>query len=73
MALPAIAPYELPGPADLPPRKVPWQVDPARAAVLVHDLQNYFLGAFPAEGPRWPPPWPTPRGSWSGPGRRACR
>ncbi|MED7952352.1 MULTISPECIES: isochorismatase family protein [unclassified Streptomyces] len=51
MALPAIAPYELPGPADLPPRKVPWQVDPARAAVLVHDLQNYFLGAFPAEGP----------------------
>lgn len=28
-----------------------WQVDPARAAVLVHDLQNYFLGAFPAEGP----------------------
>ncbi|MFF2040296.1 isochorismatase family protein [Kitasatospora sp. NPDC058170] len=51
MALPAIAPYELPGPADLPPRKVPWQVDPARAVVLVHDLQNYFLGAFPAEGP----------------------
>ncbi|MEV7595973.1 isochorismatase family protein [Kitasatospora sp. NPDC089797] len=51
MALPAIAPYGLPGPGDLPARKVPWHVDPARAAVLVHDLQNYFLGAFPAEGP----------------------
>ncbi|MER8105505.1 isochorismatase family protein [Kitasatospora sp. NPDC094016] len=51
MALPAIAPYRLPGPEDLPPRKVPWHVSPSRAAVLVHDLQNYFLGAFPAEGP----------------------
>ncbi|MEV0194787.1 isochorismatase family protein [Kitasatospora purpeofusca] len=51
MALPAIAPYALPGPGDLPARKVPWHVDPARAAVLVHDLQNYFLRAFPADGP----------------------
>ncbi|MFJ5228710.1 isochorismatase family protein [Kitasatospora sp. NPDC088391] len=49
MALPAIAPYELP--AELPPRRVPWQVDPGRAAVLVHDLQHYFLAAFPAAGP----------------------
>ncbi|RAJ45585.1 bifunctional isochorismate lyase/aryl carrier protein [Kitasatospora sp. SolWspMP-SS2h] len=49
MALPAIAPYELP--AELPPSRVPWRVDPARAAVLVHDLQHYFLGAFPAAGP----------------------
>ncbi|OKI28948.1 isochorismatase family protein [Streptomyces sp. CB03911] len=51
MALPTIAPYELPGPDRYPAPKVPWQVDPARAAVLVHDLQNYFLGAFPADGP----------------------
>ncbi|MFJ1756186.1 isochorismatase family protein [Kitasatospora sp. NPDC088134] len=49
MALPAIAPYELP--TELPPRRVPWRVDPGRAAVLVHDLQHYFLDAFPAAGP----------------------
>ncbi|GAA2118708.1 hypothetical protein GCM10009759_66200 [Kitasatospora saccharophila] len=51
MALPAIAPYPLPLPAELPPRRVPWQVDPARAALLVHDLQHYFLSAFPPAGP----------------------
>ncbi|MCX5210031.1 isochorismatase family protein [Kitasatospora sp. NBC_00240] len=51
MPLPTIAPYDLPGPDRYPAPKVPWQVDPARAAVLVHDLQNYFLGAFPAAGP----------------------
>ncbi|KDN87600.1 isochorismatase family protein [Kitasatospora cheerisanensis] len=49
MALPAIAPYPLP--TELPPRRVPWQVDPSRAALLVHDLQQYFLDAFPAAGP----------------------
>ncbi|WP_405020642.1 isochorismatase family protein [Kitasatospora sp. NBC_00070] len=47
MALPRISPYPLP--TDLPPARVPWQVDPARAALLVHDLQNYFLAAFPPD------------------------
>ncbi|QKW18094.1 isochorismatase family protein [Kitasatospora sp. NA04385] len=49
MAIPAVPGYELP--VGLPPRRVPWQVDPARAAVLVHDLQHYFLAAFPSAGP----------------------
>ncbi|PSJ26603.1 isochorismatase [Streptosporangium nondiastaticum] len=48
MALPAIAPYPMPGAADLPANKVAWTVDPARAVLLVHDLQNYFLDAFEA-------------------------
>ncbi|MEU1424438.1 isochorismatase family protein [Kitasatospora sp. NPDC086009] len=51
MALPTIAPYDPPRVDQLPAPKVPWRVDPARAVLLVHDLQNYFLSAFPAEGP----------------------
>ncbi|MEU4209471.1 isochorismatase family protein [Streptomyces sp. NPDC026206] len=48
MALPAIAPYPMPTAADLPANKVGWTADPARAVLLVHDLQNYFLDAFTA-------------------------
>ncbi|MEU1125061.1 isochorismatase family protein [Streptomyces sp. NPDC005899] len=48
MALPAIAPYALPTEAELPPNRVDWTVDPARTVLLVHDLQNHFLGAYPA-------------------------
>ncbi|MGW1373483.1 isochorismatase family protein [Streptomyces sp. NPDC002446] len=48
MALPAIAPYPLPAADELPANRVAWTVDPARAVLLVHDLQNHFLGSFPA-------------------------
>ncbi|WP_432253564.1 isochorismatase family protein [Streptomyces sp. HNM1019] len=47
MALPAIADYPLPTPAELPARRVEWTVDPARAVLLVHDLQHHFLAAYP--------------------------
>ncbi|WP_351231524.1 isochorismatase family protein [Streptomyces sp. NPDC002133] len=48
MALPAIAPYPLPAADELPENRVTWTADPARAVLLVHDLQNHFLGAFPS-------------------------
>ncbi|MGY1433894.1 isochorismatase family protein [Streptomyces reniochalinae] len=49
MALPAIAPYPLPSADELPAnRAAGWRADPARAVLLVHDLQQHFLGAFPA-------------------------
>lgn len=48
MALPVIAPYPLPTAAELPVNRVSWTVDPARALLLVHDLQQHFLAAFPA-------------------------
>ncbi|MFC8454193.1 isochorismatase family protein [Kitasatospora sp. NPDC057223] len=51
MALPRITPYPLPGPESFPAPRVPWQVDPARAVLLVHDLQNYFLDAFTPDAP----------------------
>ncbi|MGI5375515.1 isochorismatase family protein [Streptomyces sp. CA-251387] len=46
MALPSIAPYAMPAGPELPRNRVDWTVDPARAVLLVHDLQNYFLSAF---------------------------
>ncbi|WP_030668942.1 isochorismatase family protein [Streptomyces sp. NRRL B-1347] len=48
MALPTITPYPMPVAADLPANRVDWKVDPARAVLLVHDLQNYFLSAYDA-------------------------
>lgn len=48
MALPAIASYPLPVEDELPANRAAWTVDPARAVLLVHDLQNHFLGAFPS-------------------------
>lgn len=46
MALPTIAPY--PMPTQVPDSRAPWNLDPARAVLLVHDMQRYFLGAFDA-------------------------
>ncbi|MBK1783168.1 isochorismatase family protein [Prauserella cavernicola] len=46
MALPVIAPYPVPGEADLPESRVDWTVDPSRAVLLVHDMQEYFVRAY---------------------------
>ncbi|MFK0215365.1 MULTISPECIES: isochorismatase family protein [unclassified Streptomyces] len=46
MSLPAVPPYPMPRPDDLPANRVDWTVDPDRAVLLVHDLQNYFLAPF---------------------------
>lgn len=44
MAIPKIASY--PTPADLPANRVSWRFEPHRAALLVHDLQDYFLDFY---------------------------
>ncbi len=46
MALPKIQPYPLPTRAELPTARGAWQPDTARVALLVHDMQRYFLAAF---------------------------
>ncbi|WP_367128670.1 isochorismatase family protein [Saccharothrix sp. HUAS TT1] len=46
MSLPKIQPYELPTAAELPAGRVAWRPDPARAALLVHDAQRYFLAPY---------------------------
>ena len=52
MALPAIAPYSMPGAADLPRNKVSWTPDPQRSVLLIHDMQRYFVDAFtPGQSP----------------------
>src|SRR5690606_26866861 len=47
--LPRIPPYPLPRDADLPPPRVAWRPARDRAALLIHDMQHYFVRAF-AEG-----------------------
>ena len=45
--IPGIEPYPLPTSSDLPKNVVGWTVEPRRAALLVHDMQQYFLRPFP--------------------------
>ncbi|WP_323118072.1 isochorismatase family protein [Burkholderia alba] len=44
MAIPKISSY--PMPAELPANRVTWRVDASRAALLVHDMQDYFVDFY---------------------------
>jgi bifunctional isochorismate lyase/aryl carrier protein len=44
--LPTIAPYALPGADELPSPRAPWTVQRDRAALLVHDMQQYFVRPY---------------------------
>lgn len=47
MALPKVAPYSYRDQEHQ--NRVNWRVDPARSALLVHDMQRYFVRAFELE------------------------
>lgn len=47
MSIPTIPAY--PMPAELPQNRVQWQPDPARAVLLIHDMQDYFLRFYGAD------------------------
>lgn len=49
MTIPVIADY--PMPQELPVNKTPWKPDPARAVLLIHDMQDYFLRYYDENGP----------------------
>lgn len=49
MSLPRITSYALPKADELPAGRVDWRPDPDRAALLVHDMQRYFLAPFAAD------------------------
>ena len=51
MGIPAIRPYPMPAESDLPENTVSWRLDPARAVLLIHDMQRYFVDFFPAGEP----------------------
>ncbi|MBF6132250.1 isochorismatase family protein [Nocardia otitidiscaviarum] len=46
MPIPPIAPYPMPTPEEVTANQVAWTVDPARTALLIHDMQQYFLAAY---------------------------
>lgn len=47
MSIPPIAPYAMPAAAELVPSALDWRADPARAVLLIHDMQRYFVGFLP--------------------------
>jgi isochorismate hydrolase len=44
--IPPISPYPLPAPESLPANVARWTLRPERAALLLHDMQNYFVHAL---------------------------
>ncbi|MGP6488486.1 isochorismatase family protein [Duffyella gerundensis] len=51
MTIPKLADYALPDVADLPQNKVKWAFEPPRAALLIHDMQDYFLNFWGENSP----------------------
>jgi len=51
MAIPTLNSYALPTAAELPANKVTWAFEPARAALLIHDMQEYFLNFWGEDSP----------------------
>ncbi|EAN5735667.1 isochorismatase [Salmonella enterica] len=43
MTIPKLQPYMLPDVQDMPVNKVNWVFQPERAALLIHDMQDYFV------------------------------
>jgi bifunctional isochorismate lyase / aryl carrier protein len=46
MSIAPISPYDLPAPDTWPNNRVSWALEPARAVLLVHDMQNHFVAPF---------------------------
>ncbi|MEV4511727.1 isochorismatase family protein [Dactylosporangium sp. NPDC049525] len=47
MAIPPITAYAMPEESELPASVAGWRPDPARAVLLIHDMQRYFVNFFP--------------------------
>ncbi|MBQ4839267.1 isochorismatase family protein [Pseudoalteromonas luteoviolacea] len=51
MSIPKLNHYPLPRDAELPENRVDWQLDSNRAALLIHDVQHYFVGFYGEDNP----------------------
>ncbi|AXW88527.1 isochorismatase [Lonsdalea britannica] len=51
MSIPKLNAYPLPTAEQLPANKVSWTLDPQRAALLIHDMQQYFLNFWGEDSP----------------------
>ena len=49
MAIPSIRSYPMPTPDSFPANKVAWTPQPGRAALLIHDMQRYFLRFYESD------------------------
>lgn len=45
--IPSIEAYPIPGVGDLPRSIAQWKTDPARAVLLIHDMQRFFIRPLP--------------------------
>ncbi len=45
--IPTITPYSMPTAGELPDNVAQWVAEPRRAALLIHDMQRYFLRPLP--------------------------
>ncbi|MFI5781887.1 isochorismatase family protein [Nocardia sp. NPDC051570] len=48
--IPDVISYEMPTPDELPENIVDWTIEPHRAVLLIHDMQNYFVRPLRAGG-----------------------
>ncbi|MFD4461423.1 isochorismatase family protein [Nocardia sp. NPDC058480] len=46
MPIPPIAPYPMPTADEFTADRVDWTAEPGRSALLIHDMQQYFLDAY---------------------------
>lgn len=51
MAIQSLASYAMPSPDSFRINKVDWRFAPERAALLIHDMQDYFVGFYGANSP----------------------
>lgn len=51
MAIPSLSSYPMPQASAFPAGKVTWAFDPARAVLLIHDMQDYFLRFYGEDSP----------------------
>jgi len=51
MTIPKLNDYTLPTQSELPTNKVNWAFEPQRAALLIHDMQQYFLNFWGEDSP----------------------
>lgn len=51
MTIPALISYPLPDADSLPQNKVSWQLEPRRAVLLIHDMQDYFVAFYGEHSP----------------------